>query len=439
MIYRDKIRLKKWAKFAILSWVRRKIIHFKMSLAMKTLFRSCLVLVALCAVMVSKAATMLTAEAAHTNTINAILGDVSFVKKFGALPTSASAEALRIQTHLEYVETLLRAKDVSHLPKQLRERRAALLNKLHEYRLAGSFPTNLAFPNERRPCFIDAAGNICAVGYLIEQTAGRALAERINAAHQYDFLADMQMPELSEWVAASGLTARECAMIQPSYEPKQDRDFKFEYINPFIFRTTDLSFTLQVRVVGLPTSSASRRTPPFYSKMSLYLFGAFTDGFFPLAPAWSIEPTFSQWETSATLPGRWNATFIFTVPEKSMPPKGIHWLRLQCNTISNSVYWTETYATQASITINNPTSVRDLTLPSTLPISPNPITDALTLALPENELHSVRLTNTLGSTVWTLSDASGATTLDVSGLSAGVYFVEVQSARRRSVQKVVKY
>ncbi|MBL7993675.1 MAG: T9SS type A sorting domain-containing protein, partial [Candidatus Kapabacteria bacterium] len=62
-----------------------------------------------------------------------------------------------------------------------------------------------------------------------------------------------------------------------------------------------------------------------------------------------------------------------------------------------------------------------------------------TLALPENELHSVRLTNTLGCAVWALSEASGITTLDVGGLSAGVYFVEVQSARRRSVQKVVKY
>jgi hypothetical protein len=89
--------------------------------------------------------------------------------------------------------------------------------------------------------------------------------------------------------------------------------------------------------------------------------------------------------------------------------------------------------------VANSTSVRDLTLPSTIPISPNPVTDALTLALPENELHSVRLTNTLGCAVWTLSEASGTTTLDVGGLSAGVYFVEVQSARRRSVQKVVKY
>jgi hypothetical protein len=49
--------------------------------------------------------------------------------------------------------------------------------------------------------------------------------------------------------------------------------------------------------------------------------------------------------------------------------------------------------------------------------------------------------NTLGSQVSALSDAAGATALDVSGLAAGVYFVEVESqkTRRRTVQKVVKY
>ncbi len=413
-----------------------------MSLAMKTLFRSCLVLVVLCTVTVLKAATMLSAETAHTNTINAVLGDVSFVKKFGAPPTSASAEALRIQTHLEYVETLLRAKDVSHLPKQLRERRAALLDKLHEYRLAGSFPTNLAFPNERRPCFIDAADNICAVGYLIEQTAGRALAERINAAHQYDFLADIQMPELSEWVAASGLTARECAMIQPTYEPSQEPKFRIESFTPSSLSATNLPFTLEVHVTGLP-NSGNNLAQPQYAKLSMYLYGRFYTELFPgwfvsAIPAWSVYTGIGKWSTSATLKGRWDGVLQFSVPPHSFSTVGTHWLRFESSTAFNPI-WYNTYMTQATFVVSPATTVRDLTLPSTIPISPNPVIDALTLALPENELHSVRLTNTLGSTVWTLSDASGAMTLDVSGLSAGVYFVEVQSARRRSVQKVVKY
>jgi hypothetical protein len=152
-----------------------------------------------------------------TNAVNSLLGDISFVKKFGYLPTPATNEKLRIGTHLEYVEQLLRNKDASMLPKHLQQRRTRLLAALREYRLAGKFPRNDDYPNERKPCFIDKRGNICAVGYLIEQTAGRELAERINARYQYAQIHEMALPELTAWVRESGLTAEECAMIQPTY------------------------------------------------------------------------------------------------------------------------------------------------------------------------------------------------------------------------------
>jgi hypothetical protein len=88
---------------------------------------------------------------------------------------------------------------------------------LHEYLTAGNFPTNRDYPDERRPCFIDADGTICAVGYLIEQTKGRQLAEANNAKHQYDFLLDMHEPMIEGWATEFGLTLEECAMVQPTY------------------------------------------------------------------------------------------------------------------------------------------------------------------------------------------------------------------------------
>ncbi|MCD6012725.1 MAG: hypothetical protein K0Q79_2587 [Flavipsychrobacter sp.] len=103
-----------------------------------------------------------------------------------------------------------------------RAKRTHILNLLHEYSAAAKFPANYDHPEERRPCFIDRNGNICAVGYLVEQTAGRPLAEKINKQHQYDKIADMKTPELLAWVENSGLTKEECAMIQPQYG----------YINP---------------------------------------------------------------------------------------------------------------------------------------------------------------------------------------------------------------
>jgi hypothetical protein len=176
------------------------------------------------------------------NTVNAVLGDESFVKTFGTAPTAYTNETLRIRTHLAYVERLLRQKDCSSLTPAQRARRAVMLDKLHEYWLAGRFPVNEAYPNERRPCFIDRFGSICAVGYLIEQSAGRELAERINARHQYEYIATMTMPALAAWVATSGLTKEECAMIQPGYSC-------YSYFSPSSTSATGKAF---VMTIGFP-------------------------------------------------------------------------------------------------------------------------------------------------------------------------------------------
>lgn len=149
--------------------------------------------------------------------VNAVLGDESYRLRFGQMPNAQTDEVIRIQTHLEYVEDLLRKRDVADLPTELLNRRLRLLDLLRVYRLQGIFPHNERFPNERKPCFIDEAGRICAVGYLVEQSAGRTIAESINEKWQYDYLSDMEDAVLDQWIAESGLTKEECAMIQPTY------------------------------------------------------------------------------------------------------------------------------------------------------------------------------------------------------------------------------
>jgi hypothetical protein len=153
---------------------------------------------------------------AQSNTINAIIGDVSFVQRFQQAPEYSTNEVLRIQTHLQYVEDLLRQKSTAYLKKKQRQKRKLVLDLLHHYWENGVFPKNYDYPG-RRPCFIDCDGNICAVGYLIEQTTGREVAEKINAKHKYDYLPDMHEKLIDEWAKEYGLTLEECAMIQPTY------------------------------------------------------------------------------------------------------------------------------------------------------------------------------------------------------------------------------
>jgi hypothetical protein len=151
--------------------------------------------------------------------VNAILGDKSFVYIFGRSPNQGTEEVLRIQTHLAYVERFLEAKTRTALDSRQQLNRKAVLSLLHEYWTAGIFPSNYDFPSERMPCFIDRKGNICAVGYLIEKTVGRNLAEQINARHKYEFILQMNEPLVDEWAKEYGLTLEECAMIQPAYWP----------------------------------------------------------------------------------------------------------------------------------------------------------------------------------------------------------------------------
>jgi hypothetical protein len=155
--------------------------------------------------------------AQNVQPVNSVIGDISFATKFGHLPVTSTNETLRIQTHLAYVEHFLRQKDVSGLSPELQLKRAHLFDLLHGYWINGVFPRNYDYKNQRRPCFIDKDGRICAVGFLVEQTAGRQAAEAINAKHKYDFIKEMNDNMVDDWINNSGLTMEECAMIQPQY------------------------------------------------------------------------------------------------------------------------------------------------------------------------------------------------------------------------------
>jgi hypothetical protein len=145
------------------------------------------------------------------------LGDDSFMARFGRAPTPLDGEALRMHVHLEYVRELLGARPATR--PELEARRAELLGYLDDYIAKRITPKN-TYTTWRNPVFIDADGNICAVGYLIERSTGRAVAEKIAAEHRLDYLEEIAaaMPEVAAWIASSGLTLDELASIQPGYE-----------------------------------------------------------------------------------------------------------------------------------------------------------------------------------------------------------------------------
>lgn len=152
-------------------------------------------------------------------TVNAVIGDESFIAQFGEKPGPNVSDKLRIKTHLQYVEQKLRARSTDHLSPSQRKNRSHYLDLLREYIRAEAFPHNDGHPDARRPAFIDIDGNICAVGYLVEQTRGRAVAEALNSKYKYAFIPEIDDPIFKKWVNESGFTIKELAMIQPMYGP----------------------------------------------------------------------------------------------------------------------------------------------------------------------------------------------------------------------------
>jgi hypothetical protein len=144
------------------------------------------------------------------------LGDNAFRAKFGRDPTLAD-EKLRMRTHFEAVRDLL-AKRPATRP-DLEAKRRHILELFDAYIAKGTTPKNAHLP-WRTPVFIDDEGTICAVGFLIEQTAGHPVAEKIASEHRYSYLEEIAaaMPEVQAWIADSGLTLDELSLIQPGYE-----------------------------------------------------------------------------------------------------------------------------------------------------------------------------------------------------------------------------
>jgi len=144
------------------------------------------------------------------------LGDTAFLEQFGRPPTEEE-EHLRIRTHFLAVQKLLASRPATR--PELEDKRKVLLAHFADYIAKGTTPKNEHLP-WRTPVFIDDEGTICAVGYLIEQSAGRAVADKIAASHRYSYIEEIAkaMPDVQQWVEQSGFTLEELGSIQPGYE-----------------------------------------------------------------------------------------------------------------------------------------------------------------------------------------------------------------------------
>ena len=128
------------------------------------------------------------------------------------------SEVARIQAHFDSVLHELRAADVSHLSDGQKRTREERIASLAHYRDRGVFPHNHDFAESWMPYFVDHRGVLCAVAWLLESSGRRDIVDRVAAANNNVWVADLAADrEFTGWLALSGLTLAEAARIQVPY------------------------------------------------------------------------------------------------------------------------------------------------------------------------------------------------------------------------------
>lgn len=151
----------------------------------------------------------------HQNNINTILQNEG-IAHLGGFDDSVP-ERKKIKAHLSYVHELLSRANHREQSEAWKAKRKKGLHHLMEYIQAEAFPVNTKYKG-RRPCFVDEHNNYCAVAYLLKTAGQNDLVQAINRQFQYGYVLDMDDANFLNWVAQSGFTLRELAMIQPAYD-----------------------------------------------------------------------------------------------------------------------------------------------------------------------------------------------------------------------------
>ncbi|MGH7446424.1 MAG: hypothetical protein ACRELT_02615, partial [Longimicrobiales bacterium] len=126
----------------------------------------------------------------------------------GVHETHARAEAARLRTHFDVVDSELRARDISMLTGEQQDRRAQLIEWLRDYRREGRFPLNDRYADAAVPIFRDADGTLCAMAYLVDRSGRGDIVDRVAASRNTAYIRDLvDDPELVAWLDAYGLSA----------------------------------------------------------------------------------------------------------------------------------------------------------------------------------------------------------------------------------------
>jgi hypothetical protein len=83
------------------------------------------------------------------------------------------------------------------------------------------------------------------------------------------------------------------------------------------------------------------------------------------------------------------------------------------------------------------TGIADNSLRTAMDVYPNPVRDQLNITLPVGDNYSVKITNLLGSVVYSETTSKEKVNINLTNVARGVYFVTVESKTEKVTRKVV--
>ncbi len=132
-------------------------------------------------------------------------------------PVAPQREVAQLRHHFDRVLGILESRGAPNAT--LDARRLTQIHRLRAYRDRGRFPENHISQDSAVPIFVDESDTACAVAWLMRQDGWHDAVDTIARENNSVFVPDLTDGPVLAWIAGSGLTREEAALIQPAYSP----------------------------------------------------------------------------------------------------------------------------------------------------------------------------------------------------------------------------
>ena len=147
-----------------------------------------------------------------------------------------------------------------------------------------------------------------------------------------------------------------------------------------------------------------------------------------------FRSTSSDYKTATSI-GSENSS-VLTYSDNTVSASTTYYYWVKATDSDGNSSWFSKFVS-ASLSTSTPTSIKQNSNTKISSIYPNPTSDKVTIELMENITATIEVTNAEGQLVKSISTPNKATTLDVSEMSSGIYYIKIISDQNTEINKLI--